>query len=74
MDPSPVVALKAHFAHLKDPRVERTWLHQLLDMVIITICAVIAGAESWDDIALVWGDKIRLVCDVSGLAQWHSLP
>lgn len=52
MDPSPVLALQAHFAHLEDPRVERTRLHQLLDIVVIAICAVIAGAESWDDIAL----------------------
>jgi hypothetical protein len=52
MDPSPVQALKAHFAQLDDPRVERTRLHPLLDSVIIAICAVIAGAESWDDIAL----------------------
>lgn len=52
MDPSPVLALKAHFAQLEDPRVERTRLHHLLDIVVIAICAVIAGAESWDDIAL----------------------
>jgi predicted transposase YbfD/YdcC len=45
-------ALKAHFAQLEDPRVERTRLHTLLDIVVIAICAVIAGAESWDDIAL----------------------
>src|SRR5215472_14660419 len=52
MDPSPVLALSQHFAQLEDPRVERTRLHQLLDIVVIAICAVIAGAESWDDIAL----------------------
>jgi len=52
MDSSPVLALKAHFAQLEDPRVERTRLHELLDIVVIAICAVIAGAESWDDIAL----------------------
>jgi predicted transposase YbfD/YdcC len=52
MAPSPVLALIEHFAHLDDPRVERTRLHQLLDIVVIAICAVIAGAESWDDIAL----------------------
>jgi predicted transposase YbfD/YdcC len=52
MTPSPVLALSQHFAHLEDPRVERTRLHHLLDIVIIAICAVIAGAESWDDMAL----------------------
>jgi hypothetical protein len=52
MDPSPALALSQHFAQLEDPRVERTRLHHLLDSVVIAICAVIAGAESWDDIAL----------------------
>jgi hypothetical protein len=52
MNPSPVLGLSQHFAQLEDPRVERTRLHQLLDSVVIAICAVIAGAESWDDMAL----------------------
>jgi len=36
---------------LDDPRVERTKFHPLLSIVVIAICAVISGAESWDDIA-----------------------
>jgi predicted transposase YbfD/YdcC len=44
------LSLTEHFAALDDPRVERTKLHALLSIVVITICAVIAGAESWDDI------------------------
>ncbi len=44
----PVVAA---FAPLPDPRVERTKRHALLDIVAITLCAVIAGAETWVDIA-----------------------
>ncbi|NJO97721.1 MAG: ISAs1 family transposase [Pleurocapsa sp. CRU_1_2] len=39
-----------HFSAIKDPRLERTKLHQLIDIITITICAVISGAESWDDI------------------------
>jgi predicted transposase YbfD/YdcC len=45
------LSLIEHFAALDDPRVERTKLHPLLSIVVIAICAVIAGAESWDDIA-----------------------
>lgn len=48
---SPVLALTEHFASLEDPRVERTKLHPLLAIVAIALCAVICGAESWDDIA-----------------------
>jgi predicted transposase YbfD/YdcC len=42
--------LTEHFASLDDPRVERTKLHPLLSIVVIAICAVVSGAESWDDI------------------------
>ena len=48
---SPVRALSDHFAGLEDPRVERTKLHPLLSVITIALCAVICGAESWDDIA-----------------------
>jgi predicted transposase YbfD/YdcC len=40
-----------HFSVLPDPRVERTKLHKLEDILTITICAVICGAETWVDIA-----------------------
>ena len=43
----PAVSLKHHFASLIDPRGERSRLHELLDVVGIALCAVIAGAESW---------------------------
>jgi predicted transposase YbfD/YdcC len=43
--------IKAHFSKIKDPRVERTKLHQLIEIIIIAICAVISGAEGWEDIA-----------------------
>src|SRR5512143_1119808 len=42
------VSFAHHFADLTDPRVERTRLHELLDIVAIAICAVIAGAETWE--------------------------
>lgn len=36
-----------HFAPLSDPRLDRQKQHQLLDIVIIGICAVVAGANDW---------------------------
>ena len=45
-----ILTLGEHFASLEDPRVERTKLHPLLSIVTIALCAVLAGAESWDDI------------------------
>lgn len=44
-------AIEQHFGELTDPRIDRTKLHKLLDIVVIAICAVIAGADNWEDIA-----------------------
>jgi predicted transposase YbfD/YdcC len=35
---------------LRDPRVERTKHHQLLDIILIAICAVLCGAEGWVEV------------------------
>jgi predicted transposase YbfD/YdcC len=40
-----------HFSKLPDPRIERNKLHELIDILVLTICAVISGAEGWEDIA-----------------------
>src|SRR5260370_25468763 len=40
-----------HFGGLNDPRRERGRLHNLCDMIAIALCAVICGAESWEDVA-----------------------
>lgn len=46
------LALTTVFADLPDPRVETAnKRHQLVDVLVIATCAVIAGADSWDEIA-----------------------
>jgi len=57
MDQASHLTLADHFATLDDPRVERTKLHPLLSIVTMAICAVIGGAESWDDIELFGESK-----------------
>jgi predicted transposase YbfD/YdcC len=42
--------LLEHFKNLEDPRAEHLLEHQLLDIIGLTICAVICGADSWVDI------------------------
>lgn len=44
-------AIEQHFGEISDPRMDRTKLHKLLDILMIAICAVIAGADNWEDIA-----------------------
>lgn len=46
-----------HFSQLEDPRLDRKKRHSLLDIVAITICAVIAGADGWTDVELFGKSK-----------------
>jgi predicted transposase YbfD/YdcC len=39
-----------HFARLPDPRLNRRRRHLLLDIVVIALCAVVCGANSWPKI------------------------
>src|SRR4030042_1360010 len=50
-------ALLDYFSDMPDPRVERTKLHKLEDILAITICAVICGAEGWTEIELFGESK-----------------
>ncbi len=43
-------SLVEYFADIEDPRVERTKKHQLKDILVIAILAIIAGAQGWEDI------------------------
>lgn len=42
--------LLRHFENLEDPRIEYLTEHRLLDIIGVTICAVICGADSWVEI------------------------
>lgn len=43
--------IKKHFGTIPEPRLERTRLYELSEILFIAICAIICGAESWEDIA-----------------------
>jgi predicted transposase YbfD/YdcC len=47
---SPVKLIETHFGSLRDPRAEHSILHKLMDILIITICAVICGADNFVEI------------------------
>src|SRR5215210_619830 len=40
-------SLLAYFGDLEDPRIERCKRHQLIDLIVIGICAVICSADSY---------------------------
>jgi predicted transposase YbfD/YdcC len=45
------LSIKSHFRKLKDPRRKHRQRHRFLDILVIAMCGVIAGANSWTDIA-----------------------
>jgi predicted transposase YbfD/YdcC len=46
----PVMSISEHFGRLTDPRMEERVEHRLLDIIVIAICGVICGADSWVEI------------------------
>jgi hypothetical protein len=56
------ISLATVFADLPDPRVETAnKLHKLTHILVITTCAIIAGADGWEPDA------------TTGWVKWHAL-
>ena len=55
----PKITIADHFAHMTDPRVERSQRHKLIDIITIAICAVICGADTWVDIESYGRAKVK---------------
>ena len=49
MQNHPKVSLIEHFKDLPDPRVNRTKDHDLIDILVIAICTLLCGGESFND-------------------------
>lgn len=50
MKKAPIAPLMDYFKDIEDPRIERNKAYPLIEVIIITILAVIAFAEGWEDI------------------------
>lgn len=55
---SPDLSIRHHFRKVKDPRRAHRRLHLLEDILVIALCAVIAGAQDWQEIE-TFGRKRR---------------
>ena len=70
--PSPAARL---FAGVTDPRVERTRRHLLCDILLIALCATLAGAEGFCDVA-AWAQTkegwLRTFLDLPGGIPSHD--
>jgi hypothetical protein len=51
-------SLLEHFSSLEDPRIERNQRHALLDIVLLTVCAVVSGADGWESVEQFGRDKL----------------
>jgi predicted transposase YbfD/YdcC len=65
---SPAALIETHFGTLKDPRAAHSIEHKLIDILIITICATICGANDWEAIAQYGRTK------QDWLKTWLELP
>jgi len=50
MEKAPVPPLMDYFRDIKDPRIERNKIYPLIEVIVITILAIMAFAEGWEDI------------------------
>jgi predicted transposase YbfD/YdcC len=57
MEQATGISIKDHFSPLSDPRILRKTRHKLVDVIVITLCAVIAGADDWVEIAAFGKEK-----------------
>jgi len=65
-------SIQQHFGSVKDPRIDRCKRHQLLDILVIAICAVICGADDWTEIETF--GKAKLAWLKTFLALPHGIP
>jgi predicted transposase YbfD/YdcC len=64
----PIANIREHFSGLEDPRVDRTKRHMLMDILVIAICGVVCGAETWVDVETFGNAKLKW------LKQFLELP
>lgn len=48
--PRSLAIVLEHFGELKDPRIDRTKRHPLENILVMSLCGTICGAETWDDL------------------------
>ena len=50
MSKNPFTSIDQHFSNLEDPRKEHLNHHPLINILVIALCAVVAGADNWTEI------------------------
>jgi len=68
MDETTPATILHHFAQLNDPRIEKKIDHKLTDIMVLTILAVISGADTWVEVQMYGESKLEW------LRQFIELP
>lgn len=50
-----------HFVGIEDPRVDRMKLHKLIDIIVIALCAMIAGCDTCDEFEIFGNSLSRRI-------------
>ena len=58
MDKDVASSFESHFGMLNDPRIERSKLYPLSEILFVVLSASICGAESWRDYVLFGKEKL----------------
>src|SRR3982751_6153573 len=61
-----------HFGRLKDSREAEKILHPVREILLVTLCGVIAGSEGWEDIEDYGESKLELLRQILPFA--HGIP
>lgn len=57
------------FENLTDPRIERTRVHDLFELVVVALCGTIAGADSWVDLERFGNERLAWLRTFLTLAE-----
>jgi predicted transposase YbfD/YdcC len=52
----PKTSIEEHFKNVQDPRVSYLVIHPLINLMTVALCAIIAGADNWTEVA-VFGER-----------------
>lgn len=55
----PTISIIDAFADLPDPRLDRTRLHSLSDVIVLTLCGVLCGVDNWVELERFCRAKLK---------------
>ena len=65
-------SLHDYFSQLPDPRIHRNKKHLLIDIIVLSVIAVLCGAESWNSIEMFGNSKKEFLAKILKLP--HGIP